>query len=301
VDALTQILLNADCRAVDPAAVGADVSIFDPPYPPEVHARMTSCAQQGARKGVRQRDAGFDALTEEFRDQLAYAAACTKRWSVCYSALEDIGAWKASFDRRIPCPGQNREGYVRTVIWTRWSSPQQSGDRPPQGSEAVVLAHAPGPMRWGGPGNLTHLEHKALRGEHKHTTEKPLDQALDLVAWFSEPGELVVDWTAGRGTTGVACALLGRRFLGFELQADEAQMGQERIDAAARVAAGADGAGFVFKNDRIRAERWWASLHARVSEYRERGTEADVDLAQRLIDTGDWSQVRTFRKGIPTT
>jgi hypothetical protein len=97
--------------------------------------------------------------------------------------------------------------------------PQLSGDRPPQGSEALLLfwGYQGGRKSWNGPGNLTHLAHKCLRGEQKHKTEKPLDQALDLVHWFSDPGDLVFDPFAGSGVIGLACRLLDRDYVGCEV------------------------------------------------------------------------------------
>ena len=46
-----------------------------------------------------------------------------------------------------------------------------------------------------------------------YPTQKPLGILRRIVAASSRPGELVVDWCAGSGTTGVAAAELGRRFL----------------------------------------------------------------------------------------
>jgi DNA modification methylase len=45
----------------------------------------------------------------------------------------------------------------------------------------------------------------------------------ELVADFSDPGELVCDPYAGSGTTGLACAQLGRSALGWERDAAMAQ------------------------------------------------------------------------------
>jgi DNA modification methylase len=52
---------------------------------------------------------------------------------------------------------------------------------------------------------------------------------IQLVVDFSEPGELVCDPHAGSGTTGIACALLGRRFLGWERDAAVAALAQRRL------------------------------------------------------------------------
>jgi tRNA G10 N-methylase Trm11 len=51
----------------------------------------------------------------------------------------------------------------------------------------------------------------------------------ELVADFSEPGEFVCDPYAGSGTTGIACAQLGRRFLGWERDAAMAVLAQRRL------------------------------------------------------------------------
>jgi DNA modification methylase len=42
-------------------------------------------------------------------------------------------------------------------------------------------------------------------------------------------GELVCDPYAGSGTTGIACAQLGRRFLGWERDAAMAALAQRRL------------------------------------------------------------------------
>jgi DNA modification methylase len=46
-----------------------------------------------------------------------------------------------------------------------------------------------------------------------YPTQKPLGILRRIIVASSRPGELVVDWCAGSGTTGVAAAELGRRFL----------------------------------------------------------------------------------------
>lgn len=212
-----------------------DVLLTDPPYSPHVHAGMASCAAHGKRKGVRQRDAGFASLGDPVRDGIAYLAGQARRWSVVYTDVQGIAAWEAAMVRHVRTvpivsePEWSGGGIIGAIPWVRWSMPQLSGDRPPSGCEMLVLSHAAGRMHWGGPGNLTHLAHKCLRGQDKHPTEKPLDQALDLVAWFSDPRELVLDPCAGRGTTALACALLGRSCLSFEIDTTEAERGQARL------------------------------------------------------------------------
>jgi site-specific DNA-methyltransferase (adenine-specific) len=57
----------------------------------------------------------------------------------------------------------------------------------------------------------------------------------DLVADFTDPGELVLDPFAGSGTTGVACRLAGRNFLGWELDANHATVARARLESAAEL------------------------------------------------------------------
>lgn len=220
----TPILLCGDARTLVPDATGLDCMITDPPYSDHVHA---SAVSQSKKRGARKREFGFEALTQEDRLAIASWAKQVSRWSVVYSDIESTHLLRSS------CSGLAT--YIRTVPWIRWSMPQLSGDRPPQGREDLLIFHAPmgegpdpvsdlvlyygqqkGRKAWNGPGNLTHLAHKCLRGEGKHRAEKPLDQALDLVSWFSDPGETVFDPFMGAGTFGLACRILGRGYVGVE-------------------------------------------------------------------------------------
>lgn len=200
-----------------------DVMIVDPPYSPHVHKNATS---QSAKGGTRHRDLGFDHLSDELREFIAHVAARNvKTWSLIYSDVEGLTDWRTS---GINAGAQ----YIRAMPWVRWSMPQLSGDRPPQGCEMISLfwGTQKGKKFWNGPGNLTHLSHTCLRGEDKHKAEKPLDQILDLVTWFSKPGDHIVDLTAGHGTVGLACKLLGRNYTGYEISEEWARKSTERIN-----------------------------------------------------------------------
>ena len=53
----------------------------------------------------------------------------------------------------------------------------------------------------------------------KHETAKPLPMLLDIIRTSSRPGDLVLDCFLGGGTTLAAAAILGRRFIGGDIQA----------------------------------------------------------------------------------
>lgn len=229
---------EADCREADPTLF--DAMIVDPPYSEHVHRNATS---QSAKGGSRHRDLGFDSLSDELREAIAAFGAKVKRWSIIYSDIEGLGDW------RTDCAIAGAT-YIRAMPWVRWSMPQLSGDRPPQGFELVTAywGSQKGRKSWNGPGSLTHLDHKALRGEGKHRAEKPLDQALDLVAWFTNPGEKVLDPCAGSGVIGLACKILGRDYVGYEIDPVWAEKANARIEA-----------GNLSKRDEERYQRWLLS------------------------------------------
>jgi DNA modification methylase len=52
---------------------------------------------------------------------------------------------------------------------------------------------------------------RADKSERVHPTQKPLGLMGALVQQFTDPGELILDPTAGSGTTGVAAKRLNRR------------------------------------------------------------------------------------------
>jgi hypothetical protein len=239
-------ILNLDCTKVPLTDLGAVVvMVCDPPYSRYVHANAMSVRAPTAGQGVVDRDFGFGHLTYPLRRWIAGAAARVRRWSLIYSDVESTNVWRHS------CEAAGAE-YVRSLAWVRWSQPQLSGNMPPTALEMIGVYHAREGRKkrrkaWNGPGNLVALEHvepandndvpdvpvalhhKSLRGKDKHRAEKPLDQALDLVSYFTEPGELVFDPTCGVGTFGLACRLLGRDFVGIELNSDVAAVACARL------------------------------------------------------------------------
>lgn len=76
----------------------------------------------------------------------------------------------------------------------------------------------------------------SLKGSSKekcgHPSQKPIELVSKLVACATDPGDLVLDPFLGSGTTAVAAETLGRRWIGFELNQEFAQLAKRRISAA---------------------------------------------------------------------
>ena len=85
--------------------------------------------------------------------------------------------------------------------------------------------------RWFGKTVKSASLEKNLQAE-PHPTQKP----IALMVWSIEfcEGETILDPFMGSGTTGVACARLGRRFIGIEIEERYFDIACRRIEAAQR-------------------------------------------------------------------
>lgn len=69
-------------------------------------------------------------------------------------------------------------------------------------------------------------------GNRSHPTEKAVSVIKPLIESFSRPGDLVLDPFSGSGSTAVAAAFAGRRYLGIELEAKYCDLARKRLSAA---------------------------------------------------------------------
>ena len=65
-----------------------------------------------------------------------------------------------------------------------------------------------------------------------HPTQKPVTLMEYLIRTYTNEGETVLDNCMGSGSTGVACANTGRRFIGIELNEAYFQIAKERVENA---------------------------------------------------------------------
>jgi DNA modification methylase len=68
--------------------------------------------------------------------------------------------------------------------------------------------------------------------EAEHPARFPVKFAMELVEPFTMEGEKVLDPFMGSGTTGVACAKLGRKFIGIEIEPKYFEIACKRIEQA---------------------------------------------------------------------
>lgn len=69
-----------------------------------------------------------------------------------------------------------------------------------------------------------------MRESGLHPTQKPVALMEYLIKTYTNEGELVLDFTMGSGTTGVACKNLGRDFIGIEMDDKYFDIAKKRIE-----------------------------------------------------------------------
>ena len=63
-----------------------------------------------------------------------------------------------------------------------------------------------------------------------HPTQKPLELMEYLIKTYTNENEIVLDFTMGSGTTGVACVNTNRKFIGIELDDNYFDIAKNRIE-----------------------------------------------------------------------
>lgn len=233
-------LYHGEAEAVLPELEAVDHFIADPPYSEHVHgaarSRVMAANDRGGRYGAdlrRNVDLGFEHLSDELRDFLAAEAArLTKRWVIVFSDTEGGHLWAEALE------GHGLD-YVRTGAWIkRGSTPQFSGDRPATGFEALTICHPKGRKRWNGGGShavwdvpIVLNRSRADKSERVHPTQKPLKLMSLLVDQFTDVGDVILDPTAGSGTTGVAAKQLGRRAVLVERDEHHCESAASRLSS----------------------------------------------------------------------
>lgn len=232
-------VIHGDCRDVLPQIPAADVCLQDPPYSEHVHGKqrrmlrgsggLAAKGQKAGRGEIGFAPLGFDAITAAEMETVAdLLADRVKRWVLTFCDAESAHRWQGE----LTTSGLE---HVRIGAWIKIAGqPQLSGDRPAVGFEAIHIAHRPGPKRWNGGGLPAVWSHAIATdrngtGARVHTTQKPLSLMLELVEQFTEPDELVIDPYCGSATTGIACRMLGRRFIGIEKSEHYAVIAKARM------------------------------------------------------------------------
>lgn len=224
-------LIHGDCLEYMRAAPKVEHIIADGPYEARLHAAKSHEADLRKDGGPKLQAIDFDCI-DPIRDEfVALSAAMCSGWFVSFCTAEGIWKWAEAINA-------SPMKYKRACHWIKPdSTPQLNGQGPAQGAEHFVCAWAgKGHAKWnagGKRGVYTHLVNNPER-TGKHPTEKPRRLMSEIIADFTNPGDLILDPFAGSGTTGVAAMMAGRRFIGIEKDRKYFNLMVKRIDDAQR-------------------------------------------------------------------
>jgi len=201
-------LYHGDNREILPGLGdrSVDCVITDPPYSDRTH-EMTRSNSHGARRHgnrVLSGSFGFDCISEEdLRTTLGECGRISRGWVVASIDYRHAFAFQDE-----PPPGLRM---LRVGVWLKTNpNPQISGDRPAQGWEAIAYMHRTDIRpKWNGGGRAANFHLPSAQREG-HPTTKPLPMVSQLVRWFTNPGDSILDPWAGSGTTGRAAKDEGR-------------------------------------------------------------------------------------------
>jgi site-specific DNA-methyltransferase (adenine-specific)/modification methylase len=203
-------LWHGDCRDVLPLLAVHDLLLTDPPY------------GIGADKGPD--TGGTDASGRYVRRPKQYAGT----WDEARPTADEFGAilqagrvavvWGGNyFSDLLPQGG-------RWMFWDKLNS---------------MPSYSDGEIAWTNIGGVVVKKFtqcnnglaSLMDGERHHPTQKP----VNLIAWcmsFAPDAQTVLDPFMGSGTTGVACAQLGKAFTGIERERKYFDIACERISRA---------------------------------------------------------------------
>ena len=83
------------------------------------------------------------------------------------------------------------------------------------------------------PDSQLHFSVRESRG--LHPTQKPVSLLEYVIRTYTQPDEVVLDFTMGSGSTGIACVNTGRRFIGIELDENYYHISKKRIEEALHI------------------------------------------------------------------
>lgn len=191
-------LYHGDCREILPTLPKVGAVVTDPPY--GIEGTWQGGNSHGWGK-FRWDAAPWDIRPDWFEHWLSRQDGQKIIWGGQYYSLQPSGSWLV-WDKLVR---EFSSGHCE-LAWTNLGKPIR----------AYSYSHG-----------------QLVKEGKRHPTQKP----LPLMEWclgFLPDASSILDPFMGSGTTGVACANLGRKFIGIEISERYFQIACERIDAAYR-------------------------------------------------------------------
>lgn len=196
-------LYLGDCLEILPALGKVDAVVTDPPY------------GIGADEAAAKKDGkwGWTYYGETNWDRERPSAEV---WPLILSKGKEVIVWGGNYFTDVLPP---------TMRWLIWDKGQRE------------FSLADFEMAWCSQNKASRIfsypRGRALLDGKVHPTQKPV-QLMQWCLGFFPRADLVLDPFMGSGTTGVACAKLGRKFIGIEIESQYFDIACHRIENAQR-------------------------------------------------------------------
>lgn len=173
---------------------------------------------------------GFDGINARRSDVARAVVGVSAGWAILFTLAEGVRAWRDD----MQAAGAK---WDTTLAWVKPdASPRFNGQGAARGFECAITAWCgKGYRKWNGGGKrgvYTHCVNVGRNGGHP--TEKPVQLMSEIVRDYTQPGQAVLDPFLGSGTTLVACAKLGRKGIGIELDPGYFDIACRRVEEAYR-------------------------------------------------------------------
>jgi len=189
-------LYLGDCRDILPTLGKVDAVVTDPPY-------GIAAAKKGAHSSIRDNAAWAPADWDDSRPPVALFAAML--------AAPEVAIWGGNYFADLLPPSS---------AWLAWVKPQAD----------TGFSLADMELCWTNLGFAARVKRLPRRDGNEHPTQKP----VSVMAWTLGfvRAVTILDPFMGSGTTGVACANLGRKFIGIEREPSYFDIACRRIEEA---------------------------------------------------------------------
>ena len=200
-------LINADCREVLPTLGRVDACLTDPPYGINYGKLM---------KGKGDGNGGLD--KNRWKDYGAFAWDESRPAPEVFAAILDAAndhiIWGGNYFADLLPP---------TMRWLVWDKCQ-------------TFSLADFELAWTSQNaagrTFRYSRPEALQDGRHHPTQKPVELIKWCIANILPKAQTILDPFMGSGTTGVACANLGRKFIGIEIEPKYFDIACRRIEQA---------------------------------------------------------------------
>jgi site-specific DNA-methyltransferase (adenine-specific) len=224
-------LYCGDALEILPTLSGVDAVVTDPPYSSGARTSVSIRARTGMTRGAMWAD---ESLMNDRMTTTGFVWMLRHVAMDCGQILSDGGSFLCFIDwRQYP----QLYGAIETcnlriqnlVVWDKVDIGMGNGFR----NRHELLIHASrGVPRVYHKGTANVIACKRIASSEIHPTEKPIYIYHQILPVVTELDQIVLDPFMGSGTTGVACANLGRKFIGIEIEPKYFDIACERIERA---------------------------------------------------------------------